>query len=136
MSEETHELTKQEATRKGRPGKEQKAKGTPENRFATWLKIGFYGDRISFGVVSGQLLCLTVLPGSARILSQDGGQREGFWELVGRGASPFDLSHTLPVGGGLLVPCSLPGLPVVKHLTQTVTVVPGQGGRFQSACFP
>ena len=28
--------------------------------------------------------------------------------------SLFDLSRTLPVGGGLLVPCSLPGPPVVK----------------------
>ena len=26
--------------------------------------------------------------------------------------SPFDLSRTIPVGGGLLVPCSLPGPPV------------------------
>ena len=29
-------------------------------------------------------------------------------------ASPFDLSQTLPVDGGLLVPRTLPGLPVVK----------------------
>ena len=50
--------------------------------------------------------------------------------------SPFDLSRTLPVAGGLLVPCSLPGPPVIKQLVQMVTVVPGQGGWFQSACFP
>ena len=49
------------------------------------------------------------------LFSQDGCQREGFWEVVGRVASPFDLSRTLLVGGGLLVPCSLPGPPVVKH---------------------
>ena len=49
--------------------------------------------------------------------------------------SPFDLSQTLPVGGGLLVPCSLPGPPVLKQLTQTVTMVLGQGGWFQSVCF-
>ena len=47
----------------------------------------------------------------------------------------FDLSRTLPVGGGLLVPYSLPGSPVVKQLMQMVTMVPGQGGRFQSV-FP
>ena len=47
-------------------------------------------------------------------LSQDGGQQERFWEVVGHLASPFDLSGILPVGGGLLVPCSLPGNPVVK----------------------
>ena len=48
--------------------------------------------------------------------------------------SPFDLSRTLLVGGGLLVPCSLPGPPVVKLLTRMVTRVPGQGGQLQSVC--
>ena len=47
--------------------------------------------------------------------------------------SPFDLSRTLLVGGGLLVLCSLPGPPVLKQLMQMVTMVPGQGGRFQCA---
>ena len=46
--------------------------------------------------------------------------------------SPFDLSRTLPVGGGLLVPYSLSGSPVIKQLMQMVTLVPGQGGRSQS----
>ena len=69
------------------------------------------------------------------LFSQDGCQR-GFWEVVGQVVSPFDLSRTFLVGGGLLVPCSLPGLPVIKQLMQMVTMVPGQGGRFQSACFP
>ena len=50
--------------------------------------------------------------------------------------SPFDLSLTLPVGGGLLVPRSLPGPPVIKQLMQTVTMVPGQDGWFQSVYFP
>ena len=50
--------------------------------------------------------------------------------------SPFDLSRTLPIGGGLLVSCSLPGPPVLKQLMQMVTQVLGQGGRFQSVCFP
>ena len=35
------------------------------------------------------------------------------------------------VGGGLLVPYSLLGSPVIKQLMQMVTMVPGQGGRFQ-----
>ena len=48
------------------------------------------------------------------LLSQDGRQRGGFWEVQGYVASPFDLSQALPVGGGLLVPRSLPGLPFVK----------------------
>ena len=70
------------------------------------------------------------------LFSQDERQREGFWEVVGHVVSPFDLSQTLPVGGGLLVLCSLPGSPVVKQLMQIVTMVPGQGGRFQTVCFP
>ena len=69
------------------------------------------------------------------LFSQDGCQR-GFWEVVGHVVSPFDLSLTLPVGGGLLVPCSLAGPPVVKQLMQMVTMLPGQGGQFQSVCFP
>ena len=76
-------------------------------------------------------MSLRVLPGDARLV-----QGEGFWEVVGHAVSPFDLSGTLPVGGGLLVPCSLPGPPVVKQLMQMVTMVPGQSGQFQSVCFP
>ena len=47
--------------------------------------------------------------------------------------SPFDLFGTLQVGGGSLVPYSLSGSPVIKQLMQMVTMVPGQGGRFQCA---
>ena len=70
------------------------------------------------------------------LFSQDGYQREGFWEVVRLVVSPFDISQTLPVGGGLLVPFSLPGPPVVNQLRQMVIMVPGQGGQFQSVCFP
>ena len=42
--------------------------------------------------------------------------------------SPFDLSRILLVGGGLLVPYSLSGSPVIKQFRQMVTMVPGQGG--------
>ena len=69
------------------------------------------------------------------LFSQDGCQR-GFWEVVGHVVSPFDLSLTLPVGGGLLVPCSLAGPPIIKQLMQMGPMVLGQGGRFQSVCFP
>ena len=68
--------------------------------------------------------------------SQDGCQQEGLWNVVGHVVSPFDLSRTLPVGGSLLVPCSLPAPPVVKQLMQMVTMVLGQGGQFQSVRFP
>ena len=69
------------------------------------------------------------------LFSQDGCQRQGFWEVV-RHVPLFDLCWIFPVGGGLLAPCSLPGPPVVKQLMQMVTVVPGQGGGLQSVCFP
>ena len=64
--------------------------------------LGFHGDGISFQVVFSQ---------DASWCSQDaatflaGGCQQGFWEVVGRVLSPFDLSRTLLVGGGLLVPC-------------------------------
>ena len=47
--------------------------------------------------------------------------------MDGHVVSPFDLSRTLPVGGGLLVMYSLSGSPVIKQLMQMVTMVPGQG---------
>ena len=56
--------------------------------------------------------------------------------MDGHAVSPLDLSQTLLAGGGLLVPYSLLGSPVIKQLMQIVTMVPGQGGRFQSVCFP
>ena len=56
--------------------------------------------------------------------------------MDGQAVSPFDLSQTLPVGGGLLVPYSLSGSPVIKQLMQMVPMVPGHGRRFQSVCFP
>ena len=69
------------------------------------------------------------------LFSQDGCWR-GFWEVIRHVVSTFDLSRTLPVGGGLLVPCSVPGPPVLKQLMQMVTMVPGQRGWFQSVYFP
>ena len=94
------------------------------------MSHGFYGDGISFLVVLSQSFWLRVLPGGA-CLVQPNGCQGGFWEVVGQVVSPFDLSQTLLVGGGLLVPCSLPGPPVLKQLMQMVTMVPGEGGRFQ-----
>ena len=56
--------------------------------------------------------------------------------MDGHAVFPFDLSLTLLVGGGLLVPYSLSDSPVIKQLMQMVTMVPVQGGCFQSLCFP
>ena len=86
------------------------------------LSLANYSDSESFLVVK-------------TLFSQDGCQR-GFWEMVGHVVSPFDLSRTLPVGGGLLILCSLPGPPAVKQLRQMVTMVPGQGGQFQVSVLP
>ena len=84
------------------------------------------------GLVSGLSLANHSDPESFLVahalLSQHGCQQEGFWEVVGHIVSPFDLSRTLPVGGGLLV--------LWKQLMQMFTRVPGQCGRFQSVCFP
>ena len=122
---------------KGHLGGEQEGKATQENCSVTRLAVsGFmvmelvsglslanYSDSESFLVVHA-------------LFSQDGCQREGFWEVVRQVGSPFDFSWTLLVGGGLLVPYSLPGPPVIKQIMQMVIVVPGQGGWFQLAYFP
>ena len=90
------------------------------------------------GLVSGLSLADHSNSGSFLVrhtlLIQDGCQQGGFWKVVGHVVSPFDLSRTLQVGGGLLVLCSLPGsLPplFLTQLMQMVTMVPGQGGQFQ-----
>ena len=131
LSKEMHVLTKQEILWEGHPGGEQEGQGTQGNCSATWLAVSGF---MVMGLVSG--LSLNNHSDSEYFLvvhslfSQDGCQREGFWEVVGHMVSPFDLSWTLPVGGGLLVPSSLAGPPVVKQLMQMVTMVPGQGEQF------
>ena len=121
---------------KGHPGGEQQGKGTQEDCSVTWLAVLAF---MVTGLVSVLSLANHSDSGSFLVahtwLSQDGGQQERFWEVVGHLASPFDLSGILPVGGGLLVPCSLLEPPVIKYLMQIVTVVSGQNGWFQSVCF-
>ena len=73
--------------------------------------LGFYGDGVSFQVVFSQSSDSESFLVVHTLFKQDGCQREGFWEVVGHAVSYFDLSQTLLVGGGLLVPCSLPGPP-------------------------
>ena len=111
--------------------------GHPGELLCHWLPVSGF---MVIGLVSGLSLANHSNSESFLVVhalfSQDGCQRGGFWEVVRQVVSPFDLSRTLLAGGGLLVPCSLPGPPVVKQLMQIVTMVPGQGGRFQSVCFP
>ena len=71
-----------------------------------------YGDGISFQVVSGQSFWLRVLPGGMHMAQPTRRNAKDKW--TGGLLSPFDLSRILLIDGGLLVPCSLPGPPVVK----------------------
>ena len=105
-------------------------KGTQENSSDTWLPVSGF---MVMGLVSGLSLASHVVHA---LFSQDGCQRKGFWEVVGYVVSPFDLSWTLPFGGGLLVPCSLLGPPVLKQLMQMVTMVPGHDGRVSVSMLP
>ena len=139
LSKETHALTKQEILLgRGTQAESNRVRSLRRTVLPRSCSLGFYGDGISFQVVFSQWFWLRVLPEGTLIASpsQDGCQQEGFWEVVEHMVSPFDLSQTLPIGGGLLVSCSLPGPPVLKQLMQMVTQVLGQGGRFQSVCFP
>ena len=108
-----------------------------QNSSATWLEVSGF---TVMGLVSGLSLANHSDSESFLVVhalfSQDGCQREGFWEVVGHVVSPFYLSWTLPVGGGLLVPCSLPGPPVLKQLMQMVTMVPDQVGGFSQGASP
>ena len=109
----------------------------PGGLLCRWLAIlGF----MVMGLVSALSLASRSDSGSFLVvhalLSQDGCQRGGSWEVVRHVASPFDLSPTLPVTGGLLVACSSLGPPVLKLLTQMVMVVPGRGAQFQPECSP
>ena len=91
MSEETHEMIKHEILSGGGfPGRGQQGKVTQQDCSATRLTVSrFYGDGIRFWVVllvSGLSLA-THLDSefflvAHTFLSQDGWQREGFWEVV------------------------------------------------------
>ena len=87
-------LTKQETLlEETLSGGEQQGKGTQENCSATWLTVlGF----MVMGLVSGLSLVNHSESESFLVVhalfSQDGCQREGFWEVVGQVLYPFDLS--------------------------------------------
>ena len=104
LSKETRKLTKQ-VTLLGRGAHGESSRvGNPGELLCSMAGIRFY----VMGLVSGSFLVAHAL------LSQDECQGEGFWEVEGHVALPFDLSWTLLVVGGLLVSFSLPGPPVVK----------------------
>ena len=122
---------------KGRLGGEEEGEGTQENSSVTWLAVlGFMVMELVSGLSLANHSDSESFLVEHTLLNQDGCQRGWFWEVVEQVMSHSDLSRTFLVGGGLLVPSSLPGPPVLKQLMQMVTMVPGQGGWFQSACFP
>ena len=118
----------------GHPGGEQQGKGTQENCPTMWFVVlGF----MVMGLVSGSSLASHSDSESFLVvhtlLSQDGCQREGFWEVVGYVVSPFDFSRTL-LAGGLLVPCSLPGPP--NNSCKCLLWCPARVGCFSQCASP
>ena len=92
MSEETHPHRARDVSGKGRPGREQEGEGPGGLLWHAARRLGF----VMMGLVSGW--SLANLSDSESFLavqalfSPGGFQREGFWEVVGPAASPFDLS--------------------------------------------
>ena len=128
-------LTKQEILLGRAPGWRAVGKGTQENSSDARLAVLRF---MVMGFVSGWLWPIILIQSlswwhthcSAKM---DASERDsGKWTE----RSLLDLSQTLLAGGGLLVPYFLSGFPVIKQLRQMVTMVPGQGGPFQSVCFP
>ena len=84
---------------RGTPGREQEGKGSQEDRSVMWLAVSGF---MELGLVPGLSLAnhsdsesyLVV----QALLSHDGCQREGFWEVISHMVSPFDLSRIFPVG--------------------------------------
>ena len=70
---------------KGHPGREQEGKGTQENCSVKWLAVSGF---MVMGLVSGLTLANHSDSESFLVVhalfSQDGCQREGFWEVVGQ----------------------------------------------------
>ena len=74
-------------------GREQQGKGNQENSSAMWLAVS---SVMVMGIVSGLSLANHYDSGSFllvhALLSQEGCQQEGFWEVEGQVVSPFDLA--------------------------------------------
>ena len=140
LSEETRVLTKQEILLgKGTWVESSRCKvgeGNPGEQLCHMAcSLGFYGDGITFLVGFSQSFWLRVLPGCAHLIQPRWMPER---RILGGGQTcdislwPFSNSSGW---WRLIVPYSLPGPPVITQLTQMVTIVPGQGGQFQSMCF-
>ena len=90
---DTHTDKARDFIGKGHPGREQQGEETQENCSSPWFRISGF---MVMGLVSGLSLANHSDSGSFLVvhalLSQDRCQREGFWEVEGGVASPYDLS--------------------------------------------
>ena len=94
LSEETHVLNKgRDFVGKACLGGEHQGKGTQDNCSATWLTVlGFMVMALVSGLFLANHSDSGSFPVAHTLLSQDGRQREGFWEVLGHMTSPFDPS--------------------------------------------
>ena len=98
-------LTKQETIGRRHLGKQQKGKGNQENFSSMWLTVSGF---MLIGLVSR----LSLASHSDSVFPLGTRMAQPRWMLVrgilggGQTCGVFDLSQTLAVGGGLLVPCS------------------------------
>ena len=137
LSKETHQLIKQKILLERHQGGEQQGKGTHENCYATWLRV--LGLTV-IGFISGlsvanhsdleSFLGCTRCSAKMDAREKDSGRWWDTWCLL----LTFPELFRLVVA--YLVPCSLLGPPVIKQLMHMVTTLPGEGGWFQSVCFP
>ena len=100
-------------TGKGHPGGEQKGKGTHENSSATWLAVSGF---MVMELVSGLSLASHLTQSPSWWCTPCSAKMDAREKDSARWSDMWCLLLTFPelVGGGLLVPCSLLGLPVVK----------------------
>ena len=100
----------------------------------------FYGDGISFPVVFSLSFWLRVLPGGAnggvsRSAKMDAGEKDsGRWSDMW--CHFLTCLRTLPVGVGLLVPCTVPGSPVIKQLMKLLLWCLARVGGFSQCASP
>ena len=92
LSEETHVLTKQEILLGKDTQVESSRVREPRRTAVTWLAVSGF---MVMGLVSGLSLANHSDSESFLVVnalfSQDGCQREGFWEVVRHVVSPFDI---------------------------------------------
>ena len=104
---------------KGPPGRRAGGSGNPGGLPCLLVhSLGFYGEGISLLVVSCPSLWCQVPSGWLTCCSAKLWCQQEFWMAEGHMVSPSDLGWILPVGDGLLVPCSSSGLPHLDPLSE------------------